>query len=104
MKHRGQFKHIKIESQLEYNQRAMELIRGGKRDLYLAIRNKEHPYPVLMAYDPQTEEFVAVNIKGQNIATYYHVGTHAWEAKKNGHEIFIALPKEVQKWIPFINI
>lgn len=104
MKHRSQFKHIHIGSQLEYNQRAIELIRGGKRDLYLAIRDKEHPYPVLLAYNPQTEEFVAVNIKGQNIAAYYHVGTRAWEAKKNGHEVFIALPKEVQKWIPLINI
>ncbi len=104
MKHRSQFKHITVGSQSEYNQRAMDLIRGGKRDLYLAIRNKDHPYPVLIAYDPHTEEFVAINLKGQNIAAYYQVGARAWEAKKNGHDVFIELPKEVQKWIPFGNI
>lgn len=101
MKHRGQFKNVTIRSQSEYNQRAMDLIRGGKRGLYLAIRNKEHPYPVLIAYDPHTEEFAAVNLKGQNIATYYQVDARSWEAKKNGHDVFIELSKEVQKWVPF---
>ena len=104
MKHRGQFKHIHIGSQLEYNEHAIGMIRGGKRDLYLAIRNKEHPYPVLLAYNPHTEEFAAVNIKGQNIATYHNVNSRGWSNIAKKHEVMIALPKEVQKWIPFINI
>lgn len=55
MKHRSQFKNVKIENMADYSQKAIELIRGGKRDLYLAIRNKEHPYPVILAYNPATE-------------------------------------------------
>ena len=89
---------------MEYNEHAIGIIRGGKRDLYLAIRDKEHPYPVLLAYDPHTEEFAAVNIKGQNIATYFNADNEGWNNIVKKHEVMIALPKEVQKWIPFINI
>ena len=88
-----------IRSMEEYNLSAMNLIRRGGRDVYLAIENKEHPYPVLLFHDPKTDELAVVNIKGQNIASYYIIKGKKWHDRLARHEIQIKLKGGLAKWI-----
>lgn len=105
-KHPTAFVHYKkhasqvgANSMAEYNNKAMNLIRGGSRDVYLAIEKKEHPYPVLLFHNPATRELVVVNVKGQTIASYYQMRNGQWENKVQRHEIFLKLKGGLMKWI-----
>ena len=107
-KHPTSFVHYKkhasdlgIKSMEEYNNAAMNLIRSGSRDVYLAIKNKEHPYPVLLFHNPKTRELAIVNIKGQNIASYYIIDADKWHKRIEKQEILLKLKGGLMKWIQF---
>lgn len=101
MSHREQ---VGASSLADYNEKAIAMLRGGSREMYVAIDKKEHPYPNIYAYDVKTGEFVIFNIKGQTIASYYKIDADKWESKIAGTDVHIKLPKGIQKWIKFMNI
>lgn len=90
---------VGVKSMEEYNNAAMNLIRGGSRDVYLAIKEKKHPYPVLLFHDPKTRHLVVVNIKGQHIASYYKMEIGQWESKLKRTNIYMKLKGGLMKWI-----
>lgn len=90
---------LRISSMAAYNEAAMNLISGGSRDVYLAIEQKEHPYPVLLFHNPKTRELVRVNVKGQHIATYYVIGDKQWKRLQSKHNIWLRLKGGLMKWI-----
>ena len=77
----------------------LNLIRSGSRDVYLTIKNKEHPYPVLLFHNPKTRELAIVNIKGQNIASYYIIDADKWHKRIEKQEILLKLKGGLMKWI-----
>lgn len=93
------YKRHASASMEEYNAAAMNLIRGGPRDVYLAIEEKRHPYPVLLFHNPQTREIAIVNVKGQTLASYYIMRSGQWESKFTRREICIKLRGGLRKWI-----
>lgn len=100
IKHAG---NVGASSMAEYNTKLMELVRGGKRDVFVAIKEKEHPHPVLMMRDSKTQEYVVVNIDGQQIASYYRLNDKKWEKLLQKQDVLLKLPKEVSKWIRLMN-
>jgi SPP1 gp7 family putative phage head morphogenesis protein len=89
-KHASQVNAATME---EYNQHMMSLIRRAGRDVYLTIEDKEYPYPQLVFYDAQTKEMAVINLKGQQIATYYIKNKEDFEAqlKKGRYEVITPL-------------
>ena len=105
-KHQTAFVHYKVHgadvkagTMSDYNARAMNLIRGGSRDVYLAMEDKAYPYPILLFHDPRTRELVVVNVKGQTLASYYIMREGQWEDKVLRHDIMIPLKGGLRKWI-----
>ncbi|MDO5562795.1 MAG: hypothetical protein Q4F74_04200 [Synergistaceae bacterium] len=94
---------VGVSSMAEYNTKLMELVRGGKRDVFVAIKEKEHPHPVLMMRDNKTQEYVVININGQQIASYYRLNDKKWEKLLQKQDVLLRLPREVSKWIGFMN-
>ncbi len=92
-------KELGVASLAEYNTGAINLIRGGARDVYLAVKEKEHPYPVLLFHNPKTRELAIVNIKGQHLASYYIIDADKWEKRFAKHEIRFKLKGGLTKWI-----
>ncbi len=84
-----------------YNQAAVDLIRRGGRQVFLTIKDKEHPYPVLLFRDPKTAELAVVNLKGQNLASFYLCKGRKWQKRLNENDIAIELPRGLQKWTRF---
>ena len=105
-KHPTAFVHYKkhasqvgANSMDEYNIAAMNLVRGGSRDVYLAIEDKMHPHPVLFFHNPKTQELAIIHIKGQNIATYHVTNAKQWERKLKKQQVCLKLKGGVMKWI-----
>lgn len=92
-------KNLHVSSMAEYNEAAMNLIRGGSRDVYLVIEKKEFPYPMLFFHDPKTREFALVNVKGQHLASYYLLRNGQWEDKLARQNARIKLKGGLTKWI-----
>ncbi len=92
-------KDLRIRTMSEYNEAAMNLIRGGSRDVYLVIAKKEHPYPVLLFHNPKTRELAVVNIKGQHLASYYRMRSGQWEKKLAKQNAYVKLKGGLMKWI-----
>lgn len=90
---------VQVSSMADYNNAAINLIRGGSHDVYVAIRNKTHPHPVMYFYNSKTQEFVTFNIKGQNIATYYKMEPAKFEKRLARHNVIIKLKGGIMKWI-----
>lgn len=101
MKHKDD---VGAKSMAEYNSKLMELLRGGNRDIYVAIHRKEYPHPVLLVRDNNTQEYAVINIDGQQIASYYKMNDRKWEAQLRKQQSLLKLPKEVSKWTGFTNI
>jgi hypothetical protein len=89
----------------EYNQRMMSLIRRAGREVYLTIEDKQYPYPQLVFYDAKTRETAIVNLKGQQIASYYVMGGFEKQLKKR-YAVVQQLKdaREIQKWTRFMRI
>ncbi len=94
-------KDLQIKSMAEYNERAMNLIRGGSRDTYLVIEDKKHPYPVLFFHNPKTRELAVVNVKGQHLASYYRMKNGQWEKKLVKQNVRVKLEGGLMKWTAF---
>lgn len=90
---------LRANSMAEYNEAAMNLIRGGSRDVYLTIEKKEHPYPVLLFHNPKTRELVVVNVKGQRLASYHRLRVDQLEKKLPKLDVSVKLGGGVMKWI-----
>lgn len=90
----------------EYNQGLVSLVRRADRDVYLAIRNKEHPYPVLVFRDDRTQETAIINLRGQQFATFFKGNDKKFEELRTRHNIFLKLERArgVMKWIRFMPI
>lgn len=100
-KHASDVGAVTMES---YNMGAINLIREGKRDVYLAIKSKTHPYPQLFFYDNKTKGLAIVNIKGQSIASYLKIKDSNWEKLLKKHNVIIKLKAGIMKWIEHIFI
>jgi SPP1 gp7 family putative phage head morphogenesis protein len=94
-----------IPTMEEYNQGWISLIRRAGRDVYLTIEKKEHPYPQLVFHDAHTREVVIVNLKGQQIASYYKKSGFDKQLRKR-YAVVQQLEdaRKIQKWIKFIRI
>lgn len=91
---------VKATSMSDYNSKAIELVRNGKNNLYLAMQDKiSAPYPVLYARDNDTGNVAVINIKGQNIATFLNMNDNKWNKMTEKQEIWLELPKGITKWI-----
>jgi hypothetical protein len=90
----------------EYNQGLVSLIRRAGREVWLTIEKKEHPYPQLLFYDAKTREFAVVNLKGQNIASYYSMNGKQFGNTLKRRNVVIQLTdaREIKKWIRFFRI
>ena len=90
----------------EYNQGLVSLVRRAGRDVYLAIRKKEHPYPVLIFRDERTQETAVINLKGQQFATFFRPSNKRFEALLRDYGISLKLEsaRSVMKWIRFMPI
>lgn len=90
----------------EYNQRLVSLVRRAGRDVYLVIRKKEHPYPVLIFRDERTQETAVINLKGQQFATFFRPSNKRFEAllKDYGISLKLESARSVMKWIRFMPI
>ncbi|CAM1378238.1 hypothetical protein [Fretibacterium fastidiosum] len=90
----------------EYNQRLVSLVRRAGRDVYLVIRKKEHPYPVLIFRDERTQETAVINLKGQQFATFFRPNNKRFETLLRGYDISLKLEnaRGVMKWIRFMPI
>jgi hypothetical protein len=90
-----------LRSLEEYNQKLVSLIRRAGREVYLAIRNKEHPYPSLIFRDDRTQETAIVNLKGQQFATFYKGSDKKFDVLQKRHNVFLKLEgaREVMKWL-----
>lgn len=95
-KHAGK---VRASSMADYNNAAINLIRGGSRDVYVALRDKCHPHPIMYFYDNKTEEFLVFNVKGQNIATYHKMTPAKWGKRIAKHNVIIKLKGGLMKWI-----
>ena len=89
---------VRAASMSDYNAKAMNLIGGGSRDVYAAIFDKKHPYPVLFFHNPKTRELVVVNVKGQNIVTYHIINDKQWENKLRSQDVRVKLKGGLTKW------
>jgi hypothetical protein len=90
----------------EYNQHLMSLVRRAGREAWLTIDEKEYPYPQLIFYDAKTEEVAIINVKGQQIASFYAKNGkkfEKWLQKKNVRTK-LDDARKIQKWINFIHI
>lgn len=96
-------RHMKMHSMIEYNSAAADLIRRGGREIYLVIENKQRPWPVLLFHDPVTRELAVVNVKGQQLASYYLCGDRKLRKKLAKQDAVLKLPKGVTKWTNFGN-
>ena len=98
--------HVGASTMEEYNQRLMSLVRRAGRDVYLTIENKEYPYPQLVFYDAKTREMAVINMKGQQIASYYMKSGTKFEKGLQGLDIVQKLDdaRKIQKWTNFIHI
>ena len=90
----------------EYNQGLVSLVRRAGRDVYLVIRKKEHPYPVLIFRDERTQETAVINLKGQQFATFFRPSNKRFEAllKDYGISLKLESARSVMKWIRFMPI
>ena len=90
----------------EYNQGLVSLVRRAGRDVYLAIRKKEHPYPVLIFRDERTQETAVINLKGQQVATFFRPNDKSFATLLRGYDISLKLEnaRGVMKWIRFMPI
>lgn len=90
----------------EYNQRLVSLVRRAGRDVYLVIRKKEHPYPVLIFRDERTQETAVINLKGQQVATFFRPNDKSFATLLRGYDISLKLEnaRGVMKWIRFMPI
>ncbi len=90
----------------EYNQALVSLVRHADRDVYLAIRKKEHPYPVLIFRDESTQETAVINLKGQQFATFFRPNDKRFETLLKDYDISLKLEnaRGVMKWIRFMPI
>ena len=88
----------------EYNQGLVSLVRRAGRDVYLVIRKKEHPYPVLIFRDERTQETAVINLKGQQFATFFRPNDKRFEALLKAYEISFKLEEArgMMKWIRFM--
>ena len=90
----------------EYNQGLVSLVRRAGRDVYLVIRKKEHPYPVLILRDERTQETAVINLKGQQVATFFRPNDKRFATLLRGYDISLKLEnaRGVMKWIRFMPI
>ncbi|MDR1873546.1 MAG: hypothetical protein LBQ90_00825 [Synergistaceae bacterium] len=90
----------------EYNQRLMSLIRRAGREVYLTIEQKEHPYPQLVFYDAKTREVAIINLKGQQIASFYVKDGRKFEKQLKKLNVVQKLDdaREIKKWTGFMHI
>ena len=90
----------------EYNQALISLLRRSDRDVYLAIQKKEHPYPVLVFRDDRTQETAMINLKGQQVATFFKSNDKKFDELRIRHNIFLKLDRArgLMKWIRFMPI
>ena len=90
----------------EYNQALVSLVRRADRDVYLTIRKKEHPYPVLVFRDERTQETAVINLKGQQFATFFRPNDKRFETLLKDYDISLKLEnaRGVMKWIRFMPI
>jgi hypothetical protein len=111
--HSTSFVHFKTHSaemgmktMEEYNQGLMSLIRRAGRDVYLTIEDKKYPYPQLIFYDAKTRETAIINLKGQQIATYFTATGKKFEKLLGKLRIVQKLDeaRKIQKWIKFVHI
>ena len=81
-------------------------MRRADRDVYLAIHKKEHPYPVLIFRDEQTQETAVINLKGQQFATFFKANDKKFNELGARYNIFFKLEEArgVMKWIRFMPI
>jgi hypothetical protein len=92
-------RQLNIGSLEKYNSSAVNIIRGGASDVYAAIKDKTYPYPVLYFHDPKTRELVIVNVKGQNIASYYMMDNSKFDGKMSAQDVTVKLKGGLTKWI-----
>ena len=99
-------REMELHSLEEYNQRLVSLVRRAGRDVYLAIRKKEHPYPVLIFRDERTQETVVINLKGQQFATFFRPNDKSFATLLRSYDISLKLEnaRGVMKWIRFMPI
>jgi hypothetical protein len=95
-----------ITTMEEYNQRLMSLIRRAGRDVYLTIGDKLYPYPQLVFYDAKTQEVAVINLKGQQVATYFMAAGKKFEKHLEKLNVVQKLDeaRKIQKWISFMRI
>ena len=99
-------REMELHSLEEYNQRLVSLVRRAGRDVYLVIRKKEHPYPVLIFRDERTQETAVINLKGQQFATFFRPNDKSFATLLRGYDISLKLEnaRGVMKWIRFMPI
>lgn len=97
---------IGASSMTEYNERIDSLIRRGGRDAYMVIRRKEYPYPQLLFYDEKSRELAVINIKGQQIASFFEAEGFKFEKLLKRNDVVLKLEKMrgVVKWTRFMPI
>lgn len=99
-------REMELHSLEEYNQRLVSLARRAGRDVYLVIRKKENPYPVLIFRDERTQETALINLKGQQFATFFRPNDKRFETLLRSYDISLKLEnaRGVMKWIRFMPI
>lgn len=99
-------REMELRTLEEYNQALISLLRRSDRDVYLAIQKKEHPYPVLVFRDDQTQETAVINLKGQQVATFFKSNNKKFDELRIRHNIFLKLDRArgLMKWIRFMPI
>ena len=97
-------REMKLKTLDEYNERLISLVRRAGREVYLAVKEKEHPYPVLIFRDEHTEEMAVINIKGQQFATFFRLNDKRFERLLEDYSICSKLESagSVMKWIRFM--
>lgn len=100
-KHKG---NVKAASWADYNGAARDMVRRGRREIYLVIEEKKKPYPVLYFYKRATKELTVVNVKGQNIASYYKKDAKSIDRMLDKSDASIKLNGGITKWIKRIFI
>lgn len=99
-------REMELRTLEEYNQALISLLRRSDRDVYLAIQKKEHPYPVLVFRDDRTQETAMINLKGQQVATFFKSNDKKFDELRIRHNIFLKLDRArgLMKWIRFMPI
>lgn len=99
-------KDMGLSSLKDYNSKLMEIVRSGKSERWLTIRDKiQKPYPVLYARDPKSKLVAIMNLKGQTIASFYEMNDKNWDAlikHINEDGACVQLRGGLTKWIECI--